>query len=339
MRSFIFAAILVVLQVQPRPMVIYDAPVDDAYNLRVISTMSAGTLLRVLLVDRTNADRFWEVTAMVEPDERRFKVERADRQSVVLSRVNGDYGTPLGFVKLFFDIPSKRLLKRIDFAPNARMKDVAASEVLNAGLDPRIFDALKGFSDLPDFEKAILPEPLQRHALPQSTFADFRQTRPARVRDGYNEKSFRIDEKIGPYQRAANRIWFGKSFYDAEGLTGIGGIGYFDVTTNTYKLPRIPELFEWSVMAILVDGDYVWCGLKNLTEGESASGGLLRYDVKTSAVRVYPVEDTVLKIIRSGDVLALATTNGIYLLKDDRFSRYRVEPDIRGRFVLVLMES
>jgi hypothetical protein len=335
MASLLFACILAFLQPQQRPVVIHNAPVDDVYNLRITATMSSGTLLRVLLVDRTNSQRFWQIATLAEADELVFKVERADRQSVVLSRVSADYGVPEGFVKLFFDSSSKRLLQRIDFKPRDRMKDVTPAEVLKAGLDPEIFDALKDFSALPDFENAILPAALQRHPLPQSTFTDFRRSRPARVRDGYNEKSARIDEKIGPYQSVGNRIWFGKTFYDGEGLTGVGGIGYFDLTSNTYKLLRIPELFDWSVVAMLVDGDSVWSALKNFTEGEGPSGGLLRYDITTSVAHVYPVEDTILKIIRSGDAIATATTNGIYVLKADRFIRYRPEPDISGKFVLV----
>src|SRR4051794_5753698 len=95
-RFFICAVILSVFQpLQQRPVVIYNAPADDVHNLRITTTGdSPGTLLRVLLVDRANANRFWEITRIFDGYEYGFKVERADRQSVVLSRVESDYGTP-----------------------------------------------------------------------------------------------------------------------------------------------------------------------------------------------------------------------------------------------------
>ena len=72
------------------------------------------------------------------------------------------------------------------------------------------------------------------YELPKSTFEQFARLRPDMVRSGYGPESIFEEEGIGPYQIVKNRFWFGKSFHDGEGYTGIGGFGYFDPRQKTF---------------------------------------------------------------------------------------------------------
>src|ERR1700674_1176649 len=111
---------------------IYDAPIDDAYILRAEASyfpkspgVCCTSLLRVLLVDRVNANRYWEIAAIPEEYEYTYTVTRADRSSLVIDRTQPDYGIPYGSFKLFFDVRSKRLLKKIEFKPLEAMKSIS----------------------------------------------------------------------------------------------------------------------------------------------------------------------------------------------------------------------
>jgi hypothetical protein len=183
---------------------------------------------------------------------------------------------------------------------------------------------------------SYLPPELRDHPMPVSTYAEFARARPARVRDGYDRKGTHFEEKPGPYQIVGNQIWFGKVFYDGEGLSGVGGIGYFDKTLASYRLVPIPELVAWSTSALLLDDQTVWAGLVMHPEGPDVAGGLVRHDFKSGATRKFPVEEVVLSIVRWKDRVYAATVNGAYRLDDSgAITRYRVEPNIDNRFILV----
>jgi hypothetical protein len=101
----------------------------------------------------------------------------------------------------------------------------------------------------------------------------------------------------------------------------------------------IPELADWSVSALYVEDDAVWAGLVNHPEGAGRSGGLVRYEPATGNVTRYNVPDIVVTMNRQNDRLFIGTSNGLYILRDGRFSRFRFEPDIDGNFVPVRDET
>jgi hypothetical protein len=154
------------------------------------------------------------------------------------------------------------------------------------------------------------------------------------VKDGYSAGSARIEEAIGAFQRDGNRLWIAKTFYDGEGATGVGAIGSFD-GSGRYTFLQIPELFDWSVQAMLVEPEAIWAGRVRHPEGADWSGGLLRYDRKTRQVRLYDVPDVIHAIARVGDAVYLGTSHGLYVIKNGEKTRYRAEPNINGRFVPV----
>ena len=135
---------------------------------------------------------------------------------------------------------------------------------------------------------------------------------------------------IGPYQIVGERFWFGKTFYDGEGNTGVGGFGYFDPEERKYGVFSPPELADWSASALLVEEKDIWLGLVRHPEGAPYSGGLLRYERDSGEAEKFDVHDVISQIKRWRGPLYLATANGLYILQDDRVKRYVFEPALDG---------
>src|SRR5262249_36255743 len=143
-------------------------------------------------------------------------------------------------------------------------------------------------------DKAPLPAVVP--TLPRTTYDQFAAARPLRVKDGYVREGTQLDESIGPWQREDGVIWFGKTFYDGEGSTGVGGFGDFDEKKKKLQLFNPPEIADWSVSALHVTPDAVWMALVNNGEYGGPSGGLLRYDRHASAVHRLPLPDIALRL-------------------------------------------
>lgn len=171
------------------------------------------------------------------------------------------------------------------------------------------------------------------HPLPQSTYREFARARPQRVADGYTEEDTTIEENLGPYQEQPDGFWFGKTFYDGEGTTGVGGIGFLS-RAGRYQMTRIPELSGWSASALLVEKDTIWIGTVSNPEGATYSGGLLEYDRRARRTTVHPVNDVITAIARVEGALFVGTTQGIELFRSGERWRYRSEPDIGGRMTV-----
>ena len=107
----------------------------------------------------------------------------------------------------------------------------------------------------------LLDGSVQQFPLPQSTYEEFSLARPARVQDGYSREGTVMNEQIGPYQIADGTLWFAKTFYDGEGMTGVGGFGYFDTQAGEYRTYSPVEIKDWSATAMLVESDTIWIGL------------------------------------------------------------------------------
>ena len=168
------------------------------------------------------------------------------------------------------------------------------------------------------------------YELPKSTYEEFARARPRRVRDGYRPDVAAFEEVIGPYQIVGERFWFGKAFYDGEGLTGVGGFGYFDPEERKYIVFSPPEVARWSASALLVEEKDIWLGLVGHPEGATYSGGLLRYERDSGEAEELDVGEVISQIKRWQGSLYLATANGLYLLQDDRLTRYVFEPTLDG---------
>ncbi len=179
----------------------------------------------------------------------------------------------------------------------------------------------------------------QFYPLPQPTYEIFKQRRPRRVEDGYTEDATTFRVQVGPFQLEGTRLWFGMTFYDGEGTTGVGGIAYFDIEKNAYHITYFKELVDWSTSAISLDDRNIWLGLVRHPEGEDCSAGLLRFDRVTREVRRFEVTEVVNAIQRSQDRLYLGTNDGVFLVTGDRASYFGFEIGSDGRYQLHLKQA
>src|SRR5260370_15019196 len=131
----------------------------------------------------------------------------------------------------------------------------------------------------------------REYHLPQSTYDDFARARRRRVTDNYVRENTIIAETIGPVQSERERLWFGKTFYDGEGNSGVVGFGYFDTSDRRYHLFVPPEVADYSVSAIRVEPDAVWMGIfQSGGYGGSPAGGRL-YVRHTQGLHPYGLPD------------------------------------------------
>lgn len=155
------------------------------------------------------------------------------------------------------------------------------------------------------------------YPLPRADYDLFARLRPERVDDGYTREHSFIEETLGPSHLRGSRLWFGYDFYDGEGVSGVGGIGYFDLARRRYEIKRLPEVIGWSVSAILADRDAVWAGRYRRPEGAAYPGGLIRYRLPNGPVDEIEVPKIINSIARWGRYIACGTRDGAYLVRDD----------------------
>ncbi len=170
-----------------------------------------------------------------------------------------------------------------------------------------------------------MPEDLGRYR------RDFQERHPAYARD---IDSYTVHESIDAFSLHKTRLWFGTSFDDGEGYTGVGTLGFFDIVRRQYEFIRLPEIADWSTTAILVEEGAVWMGLADHPEGASHSGGLLRYDRVYGETRIYPIKHVITDILRENGTLYVGAERGrLYVVKDDSIvSSYAVEPSFNGGY-------
>lgn len=179
------------------------------------------------------------------------------------------------------------------------------------------------------------------HELPKSTFEELARYRPRAARPHQrsglpiNENYIFETEGIGPFQIFENRFWFGKTFHDGEGHTGIGGFGYFDLAETRFVLISPPEIVGSSVSALLVEDEEIWLGLVGYGTAGSSSDGLLQYSRFSGGVDQFDVDEVITQIKRWRGALYLATTNGLFVLQENYLTRYDFEPNLdRGTAIV-----
>ncbi len=170
---------------------------------------------------------------------------------------------------------------------------------------------------------------LKRYPLPQSTTDELRAARPGLFEDGFQD--YGIDERIGAWDVENGRLWIGKSFYDGEGGTGVGGFGWFDEATRSFRIMSPPEVRNWSITALHVEKDAVWMALARHGEWGDSSGGVARYDRLTKEIRLVPHEDIGKQFLRVGDRLLLVSGTSMALVTADGVRSYFVDRMSDGR--------
>ena len=150
------------------------------------------------------------------------------------------------------------------------------------------------------------------------------------------ESRLTICDMIGPYQFVGQKVWFGTTFPDAEGATGVGAIGFFGLNERNYHMHYPKDLADWSTSAIWVHDKYVWTGLVDRSEYNRFPGGLLRYDVKSGEAKKYDIDAMVHRICGLGDDVFLGTSDGVYIISGEEITYLGFDFDIEGRYHLFL---
>ena len=169
------------------------------------------------------------------------------------------------------------------------------------------------------------------YALPISTREQLAILRPKEA-DTFTHIDPMFDERIGPWQLVGNQLWFGKTFYNGEGVTGVGGFGYFDAGSRSYRIFTPPEVVDRSVSAILVEPDAVWLALVGHGEYGDFGQGALRYDRQSGKIQKFETHDLIGQFLRVGDRLLLATNQGVSVIYAGRLRRYFVDRTSDGNW-------
>ena len=326
--------------------------------------------LGLFLQEQSNPNRVYTLALSPGFADCSTRIVRATATDTVV-QCTGEKSSPGPNRKFVYDLRAKALISQFSYQPFSMRRILAKPQDgaliigtdgtrqiavdFQPGRDPEFrllshseeakprpeFKSIKfgGFRLVQESSNSLGPQPLIREAngksypLPRSTYEEFAQFRPGQVRNG-NSPPIEYDDHIGPHVSEGNNLWFGKSFYDGEGTTGIGGFGYFDTTEKQYHLYAPPEIADYSVSAIHVDADAVWLALIHNGEWGGSSGGLLRFDRKTNAIRKFELPDIGLQFLRAGEKLLLATNSGIAVIVKDQITKYFIDKTTDGRLRL-----
>jgi hypothetical protein len=324
------------------------------------------TRQRLEVVFENHADASQSVRMVSEPgpnDDCYARIERMTASALVVSCIGEKWATYENHEYLY-DPQSRKLLRRFAHMPfgaaAAREDGVilrqGADEVkafLRVGVDeggephmagpaaaPAEGDAEAAFGQFRlarrknryGSEYTVIAEGGRIYELPQSDLATWEAARPDDVKSFLHPDKAERNEEIGPHQWAGGNLWFGKTFYNSEGMTGVGGFGYFDTSRRGFRLYAPPEIQRCSVSAILVEADAVWLTLDRRGEYNNYPGGLLRWDWQSRRVREFPLDEIGVTIARIGRTMCVGTTEGLAIVRGDRLTSYLVDRGADGRW-------
>lgn len=162
------------------------------------------------------------------------------------------------------------------------------------------------------------------------------QYRPRLVEQyGYDEDNEAFRNEIGDIESiisaatsAGNKIWVGLSFYQGRGHQGYGGIGFYDLSTDTLGVLRHPALVNHSVRDLMVTEEMIFVATIDEYElSREVGNGLVMIDRKTLQVSaLVPPGTPVIWYKDGGENVALYYDKSIpEILADSRFIAKAVE--------------
>jgi hypothetical protein len=169
----------------------------------------------------------------------------------------------------------------------------------------------------PTVRETVTAGPPREFVLAQSTFEELARVNPDLRKPGVLKEHVMSMETIGPTQVVGTRLWFGKDFYSGEGFQGVGGFGYFESSSRSFRMFSVSEVQKASVFAIHVEGNIVWLGLCRRWEWGDDGEGLLRVDMRTMRARKYAVPGMATSITRYAGRLYVGTSEGLSVVLPD----------------------
>ncbi|HEX3745463.1 MAG TPA: hypothetical protein VHW09_16080 [Bryobacteraceae bacterium] len=337
----------------PHPVALRRIPVDAAWDLVAALSSSQPCLpaplpcwwntkdrLAILLQNRDGPREV--VPLAIEPgpnDDCSTRIERFTPQELVLSCVGEKWAT-YDNQKFVYDVGARKLTGHFAYPsfsaarvlPEPEFVMAGGGQQLLAAIDPGTGDPRIVQGEIPKARPTSSLDIAKLPPLPQTDLQTWERARPNQV-GSYSDVSLaEIHEEIGPHQTDGALLWFGKTFYDAEGATGVGGFGYFDPATASYHLYAPREMTAWSVSAILVEPDCIWLALYARSEYGNYPGGLLRWDRNTQSIRRWEMPWIATGIGRGHDGIYLGTTNGIAAVRGDGLISWFVDRSDDGQY-------
>ena len=164
------------------------------------------------------------------------------------------------------------------------------------------YEAVTGIYDIKGKSCKFYPMPVPGNDI-------LKRYRPDRAAHGCG-----LNDKLGPFQKLGDRIWFCKNFYGGEGQCGVGAAGFFDTKAKVFEILYSSQTAKWSCSAILAEENTVWMGLQHIGEGSVSSGGLAAVNPATGEAVIHEVPSGISAIQRIGDSIVLGGDEGIYML-------------------------
>lgn len=161
------------------------------------------------------------------------------------------------------------------------------------------------------------------HPLPQPTRELFDRLTRGGAADSVARSPDALEDDFGAFDVRDEVIWFGLTFYDGEGVSGVGGFGRFDTRTGRYEIRWGEPSATLSVTALIHDGQALWVGLAGRHEYSDSGEGVVRLDPASGATRHYDVPGVVAVLCPAGGAVWAGTDRGLY-----RLSGGGVEPVI-----------
>lgn len=159
----------------------------------------------------------------------------------------------------------------------------------------------------------------------------YRRARPEHA-EWVPAPEIRVD--VGPVTAHEGRVWFGLTFYDGEGLDGVGGIGWFDPASREAEMIYPDALADWSVSAIAgADGEIV-LGLARYPEGATVGGGIGRYEIAGGTLRTLDLPGVVGALAVREDTTYALSTRGLFVVHGEDALRFRLFPDLEGKPII-----
>lgn len=190
----------------------------------------------------------------------------------------------------------------------------------------------------PFTDQSVVREGSRVYPLPRSTYEMFAKARPRRVEDGNGPDTI-FAEQMGPWAIDGERLWFGKTFYDSEGFSGIGGLGYFDAGDRQFHIFTSPLVAEGAVSALSVGRDAVWASLVSNGEWGNSGEGLVRFDRATETFQRVDIGSGIgYQFLSAGDRLILTTDIGLAVLHQNDVKPYIIDRTTDGRWRVVAAE-
>jgi hypothetical protein len=176
----------------------------------------------------------------------------------------------------------------------------------------------------------------RRIPLPAPSWERFARTRPKPVEwNTLAPGEWLLHATVGPTAIVGEQLWFGLTFYDGEGMSGVGGLGSLDPASGRLDVRYPPGMASWSVASLAAEDSVLWIGLASYGEGSVTGGGIARYDIASRRLVRYDIPGVITGILQVRGTVYFAGARGLHLLRrgtarGDTLERVTVRLDRAG---------